>query len=222
MKERLETIRRELFSAVIGDVLDAAGLTTQFLPPSITPLEPGMVVVGRAMPVLEADCAGTELGHSGEHQPFGLMLTALDDLRPDEVYLCAGASPTYALWGALMTTRARYLGAAGAVMDGFCRDTREIAQLGFPVFSTGRYAQDQGVRGRVIDFRCTLRFRNGVVVRPGDIVFGDSDGVVVIPSEHEEAVVAGALEKARNENLVRTALESGMSVAAAFKQFGVM
>lgn len=222
MDDILETIRRELFSAVVGDVLDAAGMTQQFLPPEIRPMVNQGVMVGRAMPVLEADCAGPEVAHLGEPKPFGLMLEALDDLRPGEVYLCSGASPTYALWGALMTTRALHLGAAGAVLDGYCRDSRELAQLGFPVFATGRYAQDQGVRGRVIDFRCALRLRNGVVVQPGDIVVGDVDGVAVIPSEHEGAIVGRALEKARGENLVRTALQRGVSACDAFKQYGVM
>jgi regulator of RNase E activity RraA len=222
MKDLLQTIRQELFSAVVGDVLDAAGMTQQFLPPEIRPLEDRDMLVGRAMPVLEADCAGTEVAYLGEAQPFGLMLAALDDLRPGEVYLCTGASPAYALWGALMTTRAVHLGAAGAVLDGFCRDSKELKQLGFPVFATGRYAQDQAVRGRVIDFRCTVRFRNGVVVRPGDIVMGDIDGVVVIPAEHEEAIVADALKKVRGENLVRKALQNGASATEAFREYGVM
>lgn len=222
MKDLLQTIRQELFSAVVGDVLDAAGMTQQFLPPEIRPLDDRGVMVGRAMPVLEADCAGAQVAYLGEAQPFGVMLAALDDLKPGEVYLCTGASPTYALWGALMTTRAVYLGAAGAVLDGFCRDSRELKQLGFPVFATGRYAQDQAVRGRVIDFRCTVRLRNGAVVRSGDIVVGDVDGVVVIPAEHEEAVVADALEKVRGEDLVRRALQHGTSASETFKKYRVM
>lgn len=222
MDNLLQTIREELYSAVVGDVLDAAGMTQQFLPPDIGPLDDQVVMVGRAMTVLEADCAGPQVAHGGEAEPFGLMLQALDDLHPGEVYLCAGASHTYALWGALMTTRAMHLGAAGAVLDGYCRDSKEIGQLGFSVFATGRYAQDQAVRGRVIDFRCALRFRNGVLVKPGDIVLGDVDGVVVIPAEHERAVVADALKKVRGENLVRTALQGGLSASQAFKDYGVM
>jgi regulator of RNase E activity RraA len=222
MEDILETMRRELFSAVVGDVLDAAGMTQQFLPPEIRPMDEQAVMVGRAMPVLEADCAGPEVSHLGEHQPFGLMLTALDNLRTGEVYLCAGASPTYALWGALMSTRAMHLGAAGAVLDGFYRDSKEIAQLRFPVFARGRYARDQAVRGRVIDFRCKIRLRNGTMVSPGDIVLADADGVVVVPAEHEQAVVADALVKVRGENLVRQALQEGMSASDAFKKYKVM
>jgi regulator of RNase E activity RraA len=144
----LAQIREKLFTAVIGDVMDAKGLTRQFLPPEIRALDPDMVVAGRAMPVLEADCCGEMEGHSGRINAFGLMFRALDDLKQDEVYICTGASPRYALWGELMSTRAQALGAAGAVVDGFHRDTRGIRRLGFPVFSTGAYAQDQRLRGR--------------------------------------------------------------------------
>src|SRR6187455_3044822 len=76
-----------------------------------------------------------------------LMLRALDELKANEVYICTGGSPRYALWGELMSTRAQTLGAAGAVVDGYHRDTRGIRRLGFPVFSYGSYAQDQRVRG---------------------------------------------------------------------------
>ncbi|MCC6802232.1 MAG: RraA family protein, partial [Anaerolineae bacterium] len=181
-------MKAELFTAVVGDVLDAAGYTRQFLPPQIKPLDAGMMVAGRAMPVLEADCHGEFIAASGERQPFGLMFEALDALQPNDVYICTGSSPTYALWGELMSTRAIKLGAAGAVLDGYSRDTRGILRLGFPTFSHGTYAQDQRVRGRVIDFGCPIQFGNGAVVEPGDIVFGDVDGVVIIPLRVERDI----------------------------------
>jgi regulator of RNase E activity RraA len=146
-----ELIRRELYTAVVGDIMDSIGFRHQFLPPQIKPLRNDMIVVGRSMPVLEADVfteAHDAASNSVMSRPFGLMLQALDDLRPDEVYVCTEASPEYALWGELMSTRAITLGAAGAVVDGYSRDTRGILQLGFPTFSYGGYAQDQGPRAR--------------------------------------------------------------------------
>ena len=95
-------------------------------------------------------------------------------------------------------------------------------KLNFPTFSTGRYAQDQGVRGRVIDFRCRIEFPNRVEVSPGDIVFGDIDGVVIIPQEHIEEVVNRALEKVRGENMVRKSIEEGMPSQRAFDTYGIM
>jgi regulator of RNase E activity RraA len=217
-----QLIRTELFTAVVGDVLDAAVYTRQFLPPQIRALDPTMVVVGRAMPVLEADCHGETIAATGERRAFGLMFEALDALQANEAYICTGSSPTYALWGELMSTRALRLGAAGAVVDGYSRDTRGILRLGFPTFSHGTYAQDQRVRGRVIDFRCPIQFANGVLVNPGDIVFGDVDGVVIIPREQEDAIVQSALDKVRGENRVRSAIEAGMSTVEAFRTFGIM
>ena len=215
-------MKAELFTAVVGDVLDAAGYTHQFLPPQIRALDPAIMLAGRAMPVLEADSDGEAVSASGERQPFGLMFEALDSLQANEVYICAGSSPTYALWGELMSTRALKLGAAGAVLDGYHRDTQGILRLGFPTFSQGSYAQDQRLRGRVIDFRCTIHFSNGVVVNPGDIVFGDVDGGVIIPRAQEEAILQAALDKVRGENRVRTAIEAGMSTVEAFRTFGIM
>ena len=221
-KETLSAIRRELFTAVVGDVMDTAGLTRQFLPAHIKPLHDDMVVIGWAMPVLEADCYTSTVAHTQEQQPFGLMFDALDNLKPDEVYICTGASPNYALWGELMSVRARKLNAAGAVVDGYSRDTHGILRLGFPTFSHGRYAQDQGVRGRVIDFRCRIEFSNGVSIDPGDLIFGDIDGVLVIPAAHVDDIIHRALEKVHGEQLVRKALENGMSARDAFDKYGIM
>jgi 4-hydroxy-4-methyl-2-oxoglutarate aldolase len=217
-----ELVRSRLFTAVIGDVMDARGLTRQFLPPSIRALSPEMTIVGRAMPVLEADCAGETVGHSGRREPFGLMFRALDDLKPGEVYICTGASPSYALWGELMSTRARTLGAAGAVVDGFHRDTRGVLQAGLPVFSQGAYAQDQRLRGRVIDFRCPIEFGNGVRVAPGDVVVADIDGALTIPREHVHDIVSLALEKVEGEERVREMIEAGQKTEEIFEKTGIM
>ena len=223
-EEMFAVARKELFPAVVGDVMDKMGLLHQVLPPAIRPLRDDMVVLGRAMPTLEADVF-TEVGSTEKGgamaRPFGLMFRALDDLQPNEVYLCTGASPRYALWGELMSTRAMKLGAVGAVLDGYARDTAGILQLGFPTFCFGGYAQDQGPRGKVIDFRTPLEL-GGVRVEPGDIVFGDRDGVCVIPRQAEEEAFRRALEKVRGEQLVRQALENGESASAAFERFGIM
>ena len=101
-EELFARARRELFSAVIGDTLDLLGCRHQFLPPEIQPLRDDMVVVGRAMPVLEADADGGKArAHASEapNRPFGLMLRALDDLKPGEVYVCTGPSRAHASWG---------------------------------------------------------------------------------------------------------------------------
>ena len=222
--ELFEQARRALYSAVIGDILDTLGYPHQFLPPQIQPLRTDFVVCGRAMTVLEADDPGGENGarHNPTlSRPFGLMLRALDDLKKDEVYVCSGASPTYALWGEMMSQCARNRGAAGAVVNGWSRDTRGILALDFPCFSYGRYAQDQRSRGKVIDFRCRLRV-GALEIRPGDVIFGDLDGVVVVPKEMEADVFAQALQKANGEKKVFTAIKGGMGAQEAWDTYGIL
>jgi regulator of RNase E activity RraA len=218
----LDTIRHRLHTSVLGDVLDTLGLTRQFLPPHIRAMNQDHVLVGRAMTVLEADAATDAVSHTGMKESFGLMFRALDGLQPGEIYVCTGASPRYAVWGELMSARAASLGAAGAVLDGFHRDTRGIRKLDFPVFSSGSYAQDQRLRGRVIDYRCPIEFSNGVRVNDGDILVGDIDGVVTIPADRLQEVVELALQKVEGEERVRTMIEGGAATQDIFDKTGIM
>jgi len=223
-EELFSTIRRELFTCVVGDVMDKMGLQHQFLPPQIHALRPDMVLVGRAMPVLAVDVFEEKVTGSNNKlmgKPFGLMLEALDDLKTNEVYVNTGSSPRNALWGELMSIRAQRLGAAGAVLNGYLRDTRAVLKLNFPAFCWGSYAQDSAPRYKVVDFRIAVEIGQ-VRVRPGDFLFGDIDGVCVIPAEAGAEVFARALEKARGEKLVRKALEEGSSAVAAFEKHGIM
>jgi regulator of RNase E activity RraA len=217
--EMLSMIRKELFSAVIGDVMDKLKLRHQFLPPQIQPLRDHMVVAGRAMPVMVTDT--NQNISKPDDQVYGLLFEALDNLKTNEVYLCTGASPDYALWGELMSVRALKLGAVGAVVDGYSRDTPGIVDLDFPTFSYGRYAQDQAHRGEVVDYRVPIQLSK-VTINPGDLIFGDLDGVCVVPQEKEQEIIEQALEKVRGEKLVQKALEDGMSAQDAFKTFGIM
>jgi regulator of RNase E activity RraA len=223
-EELYELSKKELFTALVGDVLDKMGYRHQFLPPAIKPVDPSMVVIGKAMTVLEADVYVDYLDKMDDvraRKPFGLMFKALDGLKKNEVYICSGASPAYALWGGLMSTRAIQCGAAGAVLNGYSRDTNEILRLKFPTFSFGGYAQDQGVRGKVIDYRIPIEI-NKVRIVPGDIIYGDRDGVVVVPKEAIKDAFEAAFEKARGEKQVLKALQNGMTSTDAFDTFGIM
>ena len=220
--EKLKLIKEELFTCVVGDVLDTIGRTHQFLPQSIRPLRQDMRLVGRAKTIQEADCTGRRVHHKNEDHAFGVMFDALDSLKEDEVYICTGASPNYACWGELMSTAALQHGAAGAVIEGYSRDTLGIYELNFPTFSMGCYGQDQGLRGRVIDFDCPIEFTNKVRVNPGDIVFGDIDGVVIIPQEHEDEVIEAALQKVRGENMIKKLIQDGMPTRQVWDEYGIM
>lgn len=216
--------RSELYTAVIGDIMDKMGYVHQFLPARVRPSRDDLFVVGRAMTVLEADVIDnpTEKGNNPVlKRSFGLMLEALDDLKENEVYICTGSSPAYALWGELMSARAIQCKAAGAVVNGYSRDTKGILDLNFPCFSYGPYAQDQAPRGKVIDFRVPIEIE-GVRINDGDILVGDIDGVCVVPRAIEEEVFTQALEKARGERMVLKKIQEGMPAREAFDTFGIM
>jgi len=213
--EMFELIRRELYTPVVGDVLDGLGRYHQFLPAPVQPLREDMKLVGRAMPILMIDV------HGPQKKPFGLLTEALDDLRPGEVYVASGGGMRCAYWGELLTATARTRGAVGAVINGYHRDTPQVLSQNWPVFSRGRFAQDSAVRTQVADYRCPIEVE-GVWVEPGDLVFGDLDGVVIVPRALEAKVVAAALTKARGEKVVRRAIEGGLSATAAFKKFGIL
>jgi len=213
--ELFQLAREELYTPVIGDILDQLGRYHQFLPQPIQPLRTEMKVVGRAMPALMTDV------HGPQAKPFGLLTEALDQLRPGEVWVCGGGAMRCAYWGELLTATARMRGAVGAVVDGFHRDTPRVLEQQWPVFSRGRYAQDSSVRTKVDAYRCPIEI-GGVWIEPGDLVVADLDGVVIVPRDLEQEVITRALEKARKENVVRREIEGGMSSTEAFAKYGVL
>jgi regulator of RNase E activity RraA len=208
-----ELMRSELFTSVLSDTLDAHGYLHQMLPPTIRPMRTGMRACGRAMPVLETDSLDAAA-------PFGVLFHALDDLRPNEIYIASGASASYAMWGELMTTAAIQHGAAGAILNGYLRDMAGIEALHFPVFAWGSYAADQKMRGRALAYRTPIII-GGVTVHPGDILCADEDGVVVVPQNIEADAITAALSKARAEKSLRRDLETGMSAVQAFTKYGI-
>ncbi len=207
-------MRGELYTPVVGDVLDRLGFQRQFLPQPIQPMRESMKLAGRAMPVLVADVFL-------EAEPaFGKLTLALDDLRPGEIYMATGTLRS-ACWGEIMTAAARTRGAVGAVIDGWHRDTPQVLAQDWPVFSRGRWAVDGGARSSVIDFRCPIEIGD-VRIEPGDLVFGDLDGILIVPVAVEEQAIEAALDKARAEKGVRGDIERGMSATEAFRKYGIL
>lgn len=214
-KEMFVQMREKLYTPVVGDILDGMGYYHQFLPPEIRPLKPDFKLAGIAMPVLMIDVFGPQ------KKPFGLLTEALDQLQEDEIYMAAGGAMRCAYWGELLTATARTRKAAGAVLNGWHRDTPQVLEQDWSVFSRGCYAQDSSVRTQVVDYRCTVEMGQ-VTIHPGDYVFGDIDGVLVIPAEIADEVIEKSLEKAAGEKLVRKAIEGGMSSTDAFAKFGIL
>lgn len=204
-----------LYTPVLGDILDVLGYTHQFLPQPMQPMRETMRILGRAMPVQIADAWGKQ------EKPFGLMTEALDQIQPGEIYVATGGSQNCAAWGEIMTATARKRGGLGAVIDGYHRDTLRVLEQNWPVFSRGRFAQDAGVRSKIVDYRCQVEI-GGVRIDPGDLIFGDLDGLLVIPRVVETEVVARAIEKASGEKTVRKEIEAGSSSTAAFNKYGIL
>lgn len=213
--ELFAVVVRELYTPVVGDILDELGFAHQFLPQPIQPMCGEMKLAGRAMPVVMVDVFGKQ------KKPFGLLTEALDQLQPGEIYLAAGGDMRCAYWGEILTATAKKRGAVGAVINGFHRDTPKVLEQNWPVFSRGRFAQDSAVRTQVVNFRCQIEVGQ-VTVHPGDLVFGDLDGVVIVPKAVEAEVIERALVKARGEKLVRKEIEAGLSSTAAFKKYGIL
>ena len=220
-EELFALIRAELTTCPISDVMEVMGFAYPMLPHEIAPLGAPKVMIGRAMPVRDEP----PIPHGGlkryDSKPFGLLFESIEDLKPGEVYIASGG-PTYAArLGDMLITRAHALGAAGLVVNGNVRDVQGIGAVDVPVFCRGTYAYGLQGRHNVVDYRCTIKVGH-VLVRPGDLVFGDADGVVVVPQECERDIIPKALAKARLEAKVRSAIEAGESVVDAFEKYAVM
>jgi 4-hydroxy-4-methyl-2-oxoglutarate aldolase len=212
----LSLIQEKLYSAVIADVLDGLGLRNQALDHNIRPLDPSFKLAGRAYTILATDTVEIP------DDPYIKELEAVDGLTDGGIAVATtGGSTTAALWGELLSTAAASKGARGAVIDGFTRDSSGIIEMGFPVFTRGYSPLDSKGRIEVIAHGVPIRC-GGVVVSPGDIVFGDRDGVVIIPENVANEVLLKATDKVEGESNMRRALQQGMGIVEAYKEHGIL
>ncbi len=216
-KERmLEIMEEKLYSSMISDVLDELDIRGQAMREYIRPLYPEAVVAGRAVTALAVDV------YEPREPPYDKEIELVDSLTGgDVVVTCANGSKRAALWGELLSTASRARGARGAIIDGFTRDVKRIVEMKFPVFATGVRPLDSRGRVEIIDYNCPIEC-GGVPVNPGDTVFGDIDGVVVIPKDKAREVVASALDKVGREDLTRKELEKGALLRDVYKKYGTL
>ncbi len=216
--EILSLCRKELFSAALADALDGQGWHNQAVAPGLAPLREEMRIVGFArvgiyMPIYHDD----ENVNVYENE-----IRLIDDLKKDDVaVLACNGNLNISPWGELVSTRARYLGAAGCITDGCVRDVKSICEIGFAVFSGGRNPVDTKYRGKMMwwDVPCEI---GGVMVNSGDLVMADHDGIVFVPSAIVEETVTRSLEKVRAEDIVRQQLTEGVSLADVFARHGIL
>lgn len=214
----LSNVRKHLFASVLSDCLDSAGVMDQALPMRIRPLDEASMMVGRARTAqfMEVD------EHEPGTNPYELEIALIDSLARDEIPVFACCNPArIAPWGELLSTAAQVRGAAGALMDGAVRDIKAIRAMNFPVFHGGIGPLDTKGRGRVMALDVPVRCA-GVKVAPGDLIFGDADGVVVIPRAVEERVLTLAFEKIKGEKRTLDDLRAGEKLGDVFAKYGIL
>ncbi len=218
MSRTLDEIRTKLFASVLSDCLDQAGLMDQALPSRIRPLDDASVMVGRAR-----TAAFMEVYHVADGvNPYELEIALIDSLKKDEIPVFACSNPVrVAPWGELLSTASKYRGAAGALMDGCVRDIKPIRKMGFPVFHGGIAPLDSKGRGKIMAIDVPIEC-GGVKIETGDLIFGDADGVVVIPKAHEKRVLDLAFEKISGERNTLADLQRGDKLADVFARYGIL
>ncbi len=214
----LPTDWEQLFCAVLSDALDAVGVRDQAMRPQIRPLDDQLVLCGRARTGMYME---TAIAHAHEN-PYELEIALVDDLKPGDVAVFAcGGSSRIAPWGGLLSAATRARGAAGCVTDGFVRDVLEIRELRLPVFHGGIAPLDSKGRGQIqaVDVPVIC---GGVKVAPGDLVFGDADGVVVVPQDVESEVLRFAFDKINGEKHTMRELREGAYLRDVYAKYGVL
>lgn len=205
-----------LYTAVVGDSLDRLGIRANAMAPRIRPLYPSAKLAGFAATV---HCVEVDGPPADRDDWYRSELEAVDALRPGDVMVVSTCRGCY--WGELLATASRYRGARGLVADAYTRDTLALIEMEFPTFVAGISPEDS--LGRIeVDAVGTAIECGDITVHPGDLVLGDHDGVVVVPSAVAEEALALAEEKVSGEDVVREKLAEGMPVAEAFRTYGVI
>ena len=218
MAPSIAEMREKLFVSVLSDCLDAVGIMDQALPSRIRPLDEACVMIGRARTAAFMEV----YHHDAGSNPYELEIALVDSLQPDDIPVFACSNPArVAPWGELLSTAARARGAAGALMDGCTRDVRAIKAMAFPVFHGGIGPLDSKGRGRIMAVDVPIECA-GVRVEPGDLVFGDADGVVVIPKRVEAQVLQLAMEKVAGERDTLRDLQRGDKLGDVFARYGIL
>jgi regulator of RNase E activity RraA len=213
-------MKEQLYVAAVSDILDSLGYRHQVMHRRLRPLLPDIHTcgfAGRARTV-----RWVEIDHVIERDPYGLEIEVMDSLKPGDVVVhSTDYAGTNAPFGELMSTVAKMNGAVGCICDSQVRDCVKIIELGFPVYYAGIQALDSVGRGRVISYDDPVRCGE-VLVKPGELIFADFDGIVVIPGEVEDEVVKFAKERVGKESLTRAELMQGATLRDVFAKYGVL
>jgi len=215
--EKFTWMKNNLYVPVVSDILDILGYRSNVMHQRLRPLDANnCIIVGRARTLrwMETDYV--------ESDAYGIEIDAIDSLRHNDVVVHSeDHACTNAPWGELMTTIAQRNGAVGAICDSMIRDCKRMIEMGFPVFYKGIRPVDSLGRGKVMAFDVPVRC-GGVLVHPGDLIFADFDGIVVVPKAIEDEVIQQAFKKITKENKSRTDLLNGDSLKIVYERYGVL
>jgi 4-hydroxy-4-methyl-2-oxoglutarate aldolase len=210
-------IHKYLYVASVCDILDEAGYRNQAMHQRLRPLLTDIKncgFVGRARTF-----HWIETQDILEDDPYGLEIEAMDSLKAGDVVVhSTDYNGTNAPWGELMSTISKNKGVAGCVCDSQVRDCVKIIEMEFPVFYAGIRPLDSKGRGMVVGYDVPIEC-GGVLVNPGDLIFSDFDGIVVIPKQLESEIFHRAKEKVENENHSRRELQNGRSLREVYNKY---
>jgi regulator of RNase E activity RraA len=207
---------QKLYTAVVSDSLDELGVRNQAMREYLRPVHARCTFAGWARTVSCTDI------YRIPPDPYRVEIEAVDSLLPGEVAVIGtGKSTRNAPWGELLSTAAKATGARGAVVDGLVRDVGKIEELGFPLFAAGIKPVDSMGRGIVTAYNVPVECGE-VLVHPGNFVFGDRDGVVVVPREMVKQTIDLAAAKVQRENHSRAEVMQGSYLRDVFAKFGVL
>lgn len=213
-------VSTQLTVPAVCDILDRLGYRHQAMHQRLRPLLPDIErcgFVGRARTVRWMD-----VDYIVEDDPYGLEIDLVDSLRPGDVIVhSTDTSGTNAPWGELLSTVAKRNGAVGCVCDSQIRDCVRIIQMGFPVYYAGIRPLDSMGRARVMAYDVPVRCGE-VLVRPGELIYADYDGIVVIPREVEDQALKLAREKVGAESVTRQELLAGRSLREVYNKYHVL
>jgi len=215
-KEMFDLMEEKLYTGVVADILDELGYRNQAMRQDIRPIERDFVIAGRAKTILSVDV------YEIPEDPYKMEIASIDSLKEGEVVVaCTNRSINNGFWGELLSTASMMRGARGAIIDGISRDTKKILELGFKVFTAGFKPLDSRGRGLVINYDCPVACGD-ILVHPGDVIFADCDGVVVIPKAVVMEVIPRALDKVDRENKSRDELKQGAYLRDVFDKYGAL
>ena len=214
----ISTLLDELYVAAVCDILDEMGYRNQAMHQRLRPLDAECCrFAGRARTI---NWLSTE--YVVKDDPYGKEIDVMDSLIAGDVVVhSTDYAGTNAPWGELMSTISKYKGVAGCICDSQIRDCLRIKALQFPVFYAGIRPLDSKGRGYVVAYDVPVRCGD-VVVHPGDLVFADFDGVVVIPAGMEHEVIRRAKRKAEAEDISRKELLEGKSLREVYDKYGAL